>query len=225
MLLPGDAFGQPDFVGFRSIFGSEEILGSGMVILGLLRIGGLIVNGARKNVTPHIRMFSAACGCLIFFGVSYCYMLSGIVAPWIAIYPPFVLCELINAYRAAHDVGRAMDEIIKFASSLSPPAAIAFAAVSAVLIWITRLGILEGRRNDPGKDVPAAQVAAVIVDPTALNRLSDQAAALNATLKDLCEIARKRRGWTRSWQRSSIGFAKRCEFSGSLSGAGTDPHR
>jgi hypothetical protein len=85
-----------------------------------------------------------------------------------------------------------MDEIIKFAASLSPPAAIAFAAVSAVLIWITRLGILEGRRNDPGKDVPAAQVAAVIVDPTALNRLSDQAAALNATLKDLCEIAKEK---------------------------------
>jgi hypothetical protein len=69
-----------------------------------------------------------------------------------------------------------MDEIIKFASSLSPPAAIAFAAVSAVLIWITRLGILEGRKADPAKDVPAAQVAAVIVDPTALNNAT---AALN----------------------------------------------
>jgi hypothetical protein len=105
ILLPGEAFDQPAFSGFRAIFGNEEILGSGMVILGLLRIGGLIVNGARKNVTPHIRMFSAGCGCLIFFGISYCYMLSGIVAPWIAIYPPFVLCELVNAYRAAHDVG------------------------------------------------------------------------------------------------------------------------
>lgn len=105
LLLPQETFNQPSFAGFRSVFVSEEILGAGMLALGFFRILGLIVNGARKNVTPHIRMFSAACGCLIFFGMSYCYMLSGVVGPWLAIYPPFVLCELMNAYRAAHDVG------------------------------------------------------------------------------------------------------------------------
>lgn len=105
ILLPGGAFNEPAFSGFRSVFGSEDYLGAGMLVLGLMRIAGLIVNGARQNVTPHIRMLSAACGCLIFFGISYCYMLSGIVSTWLAIYPPFVLVELVNAYRAAHDVG------------------------------------------------------------------------------------------------------------------------
>jgi hypothetical protein len=104
-LLPGHMFDQPAFAGFKAVFGSETLLGSGMVFLGVARIVGLIVNGARKNVTPHIRMISAAFGCLIFFGISYCYMLSGVVSPWLAIYPPFVLCELINIHRAAHDVG------------------------------------------------------------------------------------------------------------------------
>jgi cytochrome b561 len=105
ILLPGDTFDQPAFSGFRSFFGNEDYLGALMLILGLLRIAGLFVNGARRNVTPHVRMVSAACGCLIFFGICYCYMLSGIVSTWLAIYPPFVLAELVNAYRAAHDVG------------------------------------------------------------------------------------------------------------------------
>lgn len=41
----------------------------------------------RPDVTPHIRMVSAAFGCLIFFGISYCYMLSGIVSTWFATTP------------------------------------------------------------------------------------------------------------------------------------------
>lgn len=93
------------FLRIRSIFGSEQLLGWGMVIVGLLRIGRLIVNGARKNVTPHIRMFSAACGMsdllwhiLLLHAFGNCEHLA-------RHHPPFVLCELINAYRAAKDVG------------------------------------------------------------------------------------------------------------------------
>lgn len=107
VLLPGNAFDQPDFAGFRNVFGNEVLLGSGMLILGIFRIFGLIVNGARKNVTPHIRMVSAGFGCAIFFGISYCYMLSGVLSTWIAIYPVFIIGEMTNLYRAAHDVGEA----------------------------------------------------------------------------------------------------------------------
>lgn len=107
LLLPGTAFDQPAFSGFKDIFGNEMLLGVSMVILGMLRLVGLFINGARKNITPHIRMFSAGCGFLIFFGVSYCFFLSGVISTWIAIYPPFVIIELVNAYRAAHDVGEA----------------------------------------------------------------------------------------------------------------------
>lgn len=105
-LLPGAAYDQPDFAGFRTVFGNAE-LGWAMVILGSGRLIGLIVNGALKNVTPHIRMVSAGIGGLIFFCISYFYMLSGIVSPWLAIYPSFVVCELANLYNAAHDVGEA----------------------------------------------------------------------------------------------------------------------
>jgi hypothetical protein len=107
MLLPGEMFAFPGYAGFRAIFGSEMFLGVGLLVLGILRIGGLIVNGARKNVTPHIRMASAACGCLIFAGICYCHWLSGIWGAWIAIYPVFVIGEFSNVYTAAHDVGEA----------------------------------------------------------------------------------------------------------------------
>jgi hypothetical protein len=105
ILGTGNQFDQPAFSYFRQVFGEERYLGTLMLVLGVLRILGLIVNGARKNVTPHIRMGSAAIGCIIFSGISYCFAHSGIVSTWIAIYPPFVLVELVNVYRAAHDVG------------------------------------------------------------------------------------------------------------------------
>jgi hypothetical protein len=105
ILCTGNQFEQPAFAYFRSIFGQEEYLGSLMTLLGVLRIVGLIVNGARKNVTPHIRMVSAGIGCLIFAVISYCFLHSGIVSTWLAIYPPFMVVELANVYRAARDVG------------------------------------------------------------------------------------------------------------------------
>jgi hypothetical protein len=85
-----------------------------------------------------------------------------------------------------------MEEVIKFVSALPLPAAIAFSAVSAIVIWVARLGILEGRKIDPAKGVPAAQVAAVIVDPTALNRMTDQVAALTATLDQILDAAKEK---------------------------------
>lgn len=41
--------------GFRDIFRNEALLGWVMKLLGALRIGGLVVNGACKNVMPMIR--------------------------------------------------------------------------------------------------------------------------------------------------------------------------
>lgn len=62
-----------------------------------------------------------------------------------------------------------MEELIEFVGKLPMPAAVAFAAVFAAVIAASWRGILKGRDADPARDVPAAQVAAVIVDPTALN--------------------------------------------------------
>jgi hypothetical protein len=62
-----------------------------------------------------------------------------------------------------------MEELIKFINALPTPAAIAFVMVLAAVVGVSWRGILQGRKLDPAKDVPSAQVAAVIVDPTALN--------------------------------------------------------
>lgn len=98
-------FDQPAWSGFRAIFGSEGLLGSVMMFLGVTRIVGLIVNGARKDVTPVIRQISAGIGCLIWVGISYCYASSNVMSTWLAIYPLFAVGELVNINRAAHDQG------------------------------------------------------------------------------------------------------------------------
>ena len=105
MLLPAETFAQPAYAYFRNIFGNELFLGSVMLLLGLARLGGLIVNGARKHVTPRIRRVSAAIGFMIWVGISCAHTMGGIVGVWLAFYPIFAAVELINVYRAAHDVG------------------------------------------------------------------------------------------------------------------------
>lgn len=111
LLLPGETFDQPTWSGFRAIFGDENLLGWLMVVLGLIRIGGLIVNGARKHVTPRIRQVSAAGGFLLFVGWTAAFSASGIVTTWLAIYPAFAALELLNIYRASHDAGESRASI------------------------------------------------------------------------------------------------------------------
>ncbi|MCV9960371.1 hypothetical protein OIU34_00530 [Pararhizobium sp. BT-229] len=105
LLLPEELFNQPDWLSFRNLFINENALGWSMTLLGILRLLGLVINGARKDVTPLIRQVSAGVGCLIWVGISYCYASSGIVSTWLAIYPLFAVGELVNIHRAAHDQG------------------------------------------------------------------------------------------------------------------------
>lgn len=104
LLLPTDTFNQPAWVSFRHLI-SEDFLGWMMFWIGILRIIGLIVNGARKKVTPQIRQISAGIGCVIWAGISYGFASSNVVSTWLAIYPLFALGELVNIHRAAHDEG------------------------------------------------------------------------------------------------------------------------
>lgn len=107
LLLPDNTFGLPVWAGFRDLFYDEVVLGWTMTVLGVLRLIGLVVNGARRDVTPIIRQISAGVGCLIWVGITYCYASSGIVGTWLAIYPLFAAGELVNIHRAAHDQGEA----------------------------------------------------------------------------------------------------------------------
>ena len=76
-----------------------------MFFVGILRIVGLVINGARKNVTPQIRQISAGIGCFIWAGITYGFYSSDVVSTWLAIYPLFAIGELVNIHRAAHDEG------------------------------------------------------------------------------------------------------------------------
>lgn len=105
LLLPAETFNQPAFWSFRSLVPSEDFLGWTMLIIGCLRFIGLVVNGAREKVTPQIRQFSAAIGCVIWTGISYGFASSDVVSTWLAIYPFFALGELVNIHRAARDQG------------------------------------------------------------------------------------------------------------------------
>ena len=102
-----ELFSQPAWTGFSAVFRSSHWLGAIMMALGIVRVIGLIINGARKDVTPHIRQVSAGVGCMIWVGVTYCYASSGVISTWLAIYPLFAIGELVNINRAAHDQGEA----------------------------------------------------------------------------------------------------------------------
>lgn len=104
LLLPAATFDGPSWVIFRSIM-PELGWGALLMILGLLRLGGLVVNGARRNVTPYIRVVSAYAGVVLFLGISAGFFFSGVIGTWIAVYPTIVVLELFNIHRAAHDVG------------------------------------------------------------------------------------------------------------------------
>ena len=49
LLASTDLFNQPAWGGFRAVFRNEDSLGWVMMMLGIMRIGGLIVNGARST--------------------------------------------------------------------------------------------------------------------------------------------------------------------------------
>lgn len=70
-----------------------------------------------------------------------------------------------------------MAELLELIQSLPLPALLVFAAVLAVIVGVRYLGIWQGMKAGPSADAKA-QVAAVIVGPTALNKASGEVAGL-----------------------------------------------
>lgn len=105
LLLPAQTFNQPAFQAFNQLVPSEDFLGWLMLMIGCLRIVGLVINGSREKVTPQIRQFSAGVGCLIWTGICYGFASSDVVSTWLAIYPLFAAGELVNIHRASRDQG------------------------------------------------------------------------------------------------------------------------
>lgn len=77
-----------------------------------------------------------------------------------------------------------MDELLKLLQSLPMPALLVFAAVLAVVIGVRYLGLWQGQHAAPAASAGAAQVAAVIVDPTALTKAADEVAGLAVAITE-----------------------------------------
>lgn len=105
LLLPADTFSGATWGFFVEHGVSENAVGSVMIFFGMLRLIGLIINGALEKVTPIIRVVSAGVGFFLWIGISYSFAQSGVVSTWIAIYPVIAIVEAINIVRASHDTG------------------------------------------------------------------------------------------------------------------------
>lgn len=98
-----DAFRKPAWIIFSRIFRDEVYLAAFMIFLGVVRLTGLIINGARKHATPQIRQISAGFGAFLWAGLTYCFYMSGDKGGWAGIFPFFFLFELDNIQQAARD--------------------------------------------------------------------------------------------------------------------------
>jgi hypothetical protein len=80
-------------------------------------------------------------------------------------------------------------------ADLPTPALITLGFVLAVIMGVRFLGLWQGERSPPASSTNAAQVAAVIVDPTALNAataaVKDLTRALDNTNEQLEELAKE----------------------------------
>jgi hypothetical protein len=83
-----------------------------------------------------------------------------------------------------------MDELLKLLQSLPPPALVVFAFVLAIIVGVRYLGLWQGQNAPAQGSAAAAQVAAVIVDPTALNKAAAEVAGLAVSLTEATVVAR-----------------------------------
>jgi hypothetical protein len=84
--------------------------------------------------------------------------------------------------------GRAKMEKLPDLTGLHPLAILAFGATLAIIFAVRYIGIAMGMKAVPTSDSGKAQVAAVIVDPTALNRLSGEVSKLVEVFAALTEV-------------------------------------
>jgi uncharacterized membrane protein HdeD (DUF308 family) len=103
MLAPGDMFSTSPAFRIMAGYISEDTLGWIMLVVGILRIVGLVINGSRKDVTPWIRVTSALLGCGTFTFISLAFAASGYFGVWVAAWPFVAFTELFNIHSALRD--------------------------------------------------------------------------------------------------------------------------
>ncbi|MCM2396171.1 hypothetical protein NBH19_08780 [Rhizobium sp. S95] len=76
-------------------------------------------------------------------------------------------------------------------ADLPPLAVVVFGATLAIIFAVRFLGLSAGQNAGPAKSAAAAQVAAVIVDPAALNRASAALEAHTSATRELTDVGRE----------------------------------
>lgn len=86
---------------------NEGAWGGILLLIGVARLLGLIVNGYRQRVTAWVRAVSAIGSSLLFMLIGIGYLWHGGFGVEAAFFPVIAVFELFNYSRAMHDVGRA----------------------------------------------------------------------------------------------------------------------
>lgn len=76
------------------------------------------------------------------------------------------------------------------AAGLNPLTAIAFGIALAIIVAVRQMGIAMGAKASPPPPTRGAEVAAVIVDPAAINSLTEQVEVLNEKLSDMVDVGK-----------------------------------
>ena len=106
LLAPVETFAGASFVVFHGIM-PETYWGGLIAVVGIVRLAGLIINGARRRITPWMRLGGAILGCGIFTMVSVCFALSGVLSVWLAAWPVLAVVEMMNIQDTARDARQA----------------------------------------------------------------------------------------------------------------------
>lgn len=72
-----------------------------------------------------------------------------------------------------------------------PLALVVFAIVLALIFGVRYLGLWQGQNSPPAASAGAAQVAAVIVDPTALNAAAAEVSGLAVAVHELVAVIKQ----------------------------------
>lgn len=83
-----------------------------------------------------------------------------------------------------------------------------FAAVLALILGVRHLGLWQGQKNGPSATTTQAQVAAVIVDPSALDRLSGEISGLAIAQTEANKIAREQLKFAQDGAQEAINVSR-----------------
>jgi hypothetical protein len=83
-----------------------------------------------------------------------------------------------------------MEKLLETLAS-QPLALVVFAVVVALIFGVRYLGLWQGQNASPAASASTAQVAAVIVDPTALNAAAAEVSGLSIAVHELVSVMKE----------------------------------